>query len=240
MRGRLSLEAGKRVISHRLTDRFDVLQGEIPDVQIPIPNMTNGDIVTRAMFMAYHFSSFSPAQGVADPDKVELAGAMMGLLFNTTDYTRVFANNNELPGHCHKAGFRPVFRIIHDANDIRVIALSPRTQSFLGKFGAGMNKFLRDRSQQLVMLGPILLTIGKNIQIEGYRGRITRRIRSFMGTLGLESNYIIWTDATYPSISTMNSLGTYLSAAFFLRREISAFAGLYHLVRIDSAAYLKM
>jgi hypothetical protein len=41
-----------------------------------------------------------------------------------------------------------------------------------------------------------------------------------MGTLRLESNDIIWTDATYPAISTMSSLGIYLSASFMLRREI--------------------
>jgi hypothetical protein len=70
------------------------------------------------------------------------------------------------------------------------------------------------------MFGPIILTIGKNILVEGYQGWITKRIRTLMGTLGLESTDIIWTDATYPSISTMNALGTYLSASFFLRREI--------------------
>jgi hypothetical protein len=53
-----------------------------------------------------------------------------------------------------------------------------------------------NRDQQLVMLGPILLTIGKNIQVEGYQGWITKRIRAFMGTLGLENYNIIWTDPT--------------------------------------------
>jgi len=41
-----------------------------------------------------------------------------------------------------------------------------------------------------------------------------------MGTLGLESADIIWTDATYPTLSIMSSLSTYLSATHFLRREI--------------------
>ena len=41
-----------------------------------------------------------------------------------------------------------------------------------------------------------------------------------MGTLGLESNDIIWTDATYPTLSIMSSLSTFLSSTHFLRWEI--------------------
>jgi len=96
----------------------------------------------------------------------------------------------------------------------------PKTQGYLQRFGDGAIRFVHDGSQQLIMLGPIMLTIGKNIQVEGYEGWITKRIRAFMGTLGLELNDLIWTDATNPSLSTMNSLGTYLSASFMLRREI--------------------
>jgi DNA polymerase III delta prime subunit len=70
------------------------------------------------------------------------------------------------------------------------------------------------------MFGPIMLTIGKNIQVERFPGWITKRVRASMGTLGLESTDIIWTDSTYLAVSTMNSLVTYLSSAFFLGREI--------------------
>ena len=38
------------------------------------------------------------------------------------------------------------------------------------------------------MLGPILLTLGKNISPEGYTAWMTRRVRAVMGTLGLESS----------------------------------------------------
>ena len=41
-----------------------------------------------------------------------------------------------------------------------------------------------------------------------------------MGTLGLESADIIWTDATYPTLSIMSSLSTYLSSTHFFRRVI--------------------
>jgi hypothetical protein len=170
--------------------------------------------------MAYYYSLFCLSTGDTAPSKVTLAAAMLGLLFNVVDPTRILGGNAELYGHCNKAGFIPNFVIVNNEEDIANLAMENRVQNFLDKFGNGATLFLNDQSQQLVMLGPILLTIGKNIQVEGYAGWITRRIRAFMGTLGLENNEIIWTNATYPSISTMNSLGTFLSASFFLRREV--------------------
>jgi hypothetical protein len=85
------------------------------------------------------------------------------------------------------------------------------------RFGDGAQKFILNRAQQMIMLGPILLTMGKNISPERYIGWMTRRVRAMMGTLGLESTYIIWTDATYPTVS---SLSTYHSSTHYLRREI--------------------
>jgi hypothetical protein len=70
------------------------------------------------------------------------------------------------------------------------------------------------------MFGPVALMNGKSIQPEGFAGWMTRRIRAFMGTLGLNQDDIIWTDATYPALLALNSLGNFLSASFYLRREI--------------------
>jgi hypothetical protein len=203
-----------------MVDHYDVIQCAIPDVNIPILSIHNNTLVVRGIFMAYHYALFSLGPGDLKPNKAELAGAMLGLLFNTVDPTRILAFNNELVDHCVKAGFRPIFRIIENQEDILTISNHPRTQAFIRKFGDGLNRFLQDRAQQLIMFGPIMLTIGKNIQVEGFPGWITKRVRAFMGTLGLESTDIIWTDSTYPAVSTMNSVGTYLSSAFFLRREI--------------------
>jgi hypothetical protein len=94
------------------------------------------------------------------------------------------------------------------------------TQDFLAKFGDGMDHFLHDRTQQLIMFGPIALMIGKPVQPEGYAEWLKRRIRAFMGTLGLTQEDLIWTEATYPSLVCMNTLGNFLSASFTLRREI--------------------
>jgi hypothetical protein len=204
LRGSLMLESSKRVISHRLTDIYNVVQCTLPEVNIPILNVANTNVVARGSFMAHYYSMFCLSTGDPAPNKTSLAAAMLGLLFNVVDPTRIIGGNNELHGHCAKAGFIPKFIIINNQEDISDIAMSDHVQAFLEKFGNGAALFLNDQSQQLVMLGPILLTIGKNIQVEGYAGWMTRRIRAFMGTLGLESTEIIWTDATYPAISTMN------------------------------------
>jgi hypothetical protein len=59
LRGTLVLESSKRIISHRLTDRYEVIQGSIPDINIPILSVLNDDLPTRAMFMAYHLQGQS-------------------------------------------------------------------------------------------------------------------------------------------------------------------------------------
>jgi hypothetical protein len=203
-----------------LTDIYNVVQGDIPNIDIILLEVTNSDVRTRGMMMAYYHAKLNPPPGHLIPRQPALAGAMLGLLLNTVDYTRMLAYNNELTGHCHKAGFNPVFRVINTPEDLLAILRSPEVQHFLAKFGTGATLYLEDRAQQIIMLGPVLLTIGKNVQIEGYTGWMTRRLRGFMGTLGLDNSSIIWTDATYPIFSTMNALSIYLSSAFYLRREI--------------------
>jgi hypothetical protein len=112
-----------------MVDRYDVIQCEIPDINIPILSNRNNGLVTRGLFMAYHYSVFSLGPGDLPPSKAELAGAMVGLLFNTVDPTRILAFNNELVDHCIKAGFRPIFRILVAQADILAIADHQRTQS---------------------------------------------------------------------------------------------------------------
>ena len=137
--------------------------------------------------MAYHYSAFIIEQGAPNPQKEALAASMLGLISNTVDYARIIQDNNELSNFCISAGFRPVFRIISTEADILQVPGHPNTQRFLRKFGNGLRLYLEGRDQHIVMLGPILLTLGKNIQVEGYPGWITKRVTAFMGTLGLES-----------------------------------------------------
>ena len=68
------------------------------------------------------------------------------LKFVAQCYTIILTFNNELNGHCVKAGFRPIFRIITEQNDAVAIANHVRTQSYMRKFGYGVLRFIQDRS----------------------------------------------------------------------------------------------
>jgi hypothetical protein len=117
--------------------------------------------------------------------------------FSFLGYSHELTANNEYAGQ----GFHSEIQNIRDtANDIR-------PQCVLNKFCGGVAKFIRDRAQQLVMLRPI-------------RKNITRRIGTFMGTLGLGNNEIIRPEAILTAISRTNTVGTHLSASFYLSREI--------------------
>lgn len=220
LRGQLSHGAGKRVISHRLTDQIIISEGKLPRHDVILLNMSQQDTQIRGYFMAYHYGHFYVKPGELPPTQEKLLAHLIGVLLNTIDYTPVIINNNEFEGHCSKAGFIPIFRVIDDIEDIITISEDPITQEFLLKFGDGAYSFLNSRYQQVIMLGPLLLTIGKTIAPEGYTGWITRRIRAMMGTLGLWPTDIIWTDATYPDMTIMGMISSVLSSSYFLRREI--------------------
>ena len=57
-------------------------------------------------------------------------------------------------------------------DDICRVADNEAVQGFLLKFGDGAQRFW-NRAQQIIMLGPILLTIGKNVSPDGYIGWMT-------------------------------------------------------------------
>jgi len=220
LRGNLALGVGTRVISHRLSDQIGISEGEPPVVDVLMLSMDNQNVQARGFFMAYHYSRFFVEQGDTPLPQELLMSHFLGVLFNTIDYAKVLTNNNELEGHCRKAGFIPLFRIIRSVEDIIAVSEDPLTQQFLLRFGDGAEVFLSNRAQQLVMVGPLMLTIGKNIAPEGYIGWMTRRVRAMMGTMGLWSSDIIWTDATYPTMVVMGMISTFLSASHYLRREI--------------------
>jgi hypothetical protein len=78
-------------------------------------------------FMAYHYSAFIIEQGKPNPRKEHLTAAVLGLIFNTVDYVRIIIDNNELTGYCLDAGFRPIFRITSQLDEILQVAEDQRT-----------------------------------------------------------------------------------------------------------------
>jgi hypothetical protein len=94
-----------------MADTYEIIHSGTPDCDM-ILDVANGDLFYRAAFTAYHYSAFIIEQGEPNPWKEHLTAAMLGLLFNTTDYVRIILDNNELVGYCLDAGFRPIFRIV--------------------------------------------------------------------------------------------------------------------------------
>jgi hypothetical protein len=103
------LESSKQVISHRLIDIYNIITCDIPTINIPILSVSITNPVARGVFKAYYYALFCIGPGDANPGKFTLAAAMLGLLFNTIDPTRIIEGNNELLGHCINTGYRPNF-----------------------------------------------------------------------------------------------------------------------------------
>jgi hypothetical protein len=106
------------VISHTFTDTFEVLQGEIANIRIPLLDVNIENNIAMGIVMAYHYSKFMIATGEIVPDQTVLAGAMLGLLLNSIYYTRILEGPGELISHCIKSGFRPIFVKIVEFEDL--------------------------------------------------------------------------------------------------------------------------
>jgi hypothetical protein len=220
LRGELTRGSIKKTIEHRRVENIPVQTGDLPIKYVPILDVGITSVVIKGGFMAYHYAKFLLDIGQEESDKYTLTASMLGLLFNIIDYTRILSKNNELEFNCNSAGFRVGYQIISTDRDILAIVGDPSTQMFLAKLGDGMNNFLNDRTQQLIMFGPIALMLGQSVPPEGYTAWLSRRIRAFMGTFRLTLDDLIWTDPTYPALVSMNRLGNFLSACYTLRKEI--------------------
>jgi hypothetical protein len=106
---------------------FELSACDVPKVEIPILTSKDNDTSHKAVVMAYHYSIFVMDQGAMTSRREDLAGSMLGLLFNTVDYGQYLSknNNNELSTYCEDAGFIPVIRVLSEEEDIRRLAADP-------------------------------------------------------------------------------------------------------------------
>jgi hypothetical protein len=105
-----------------------------------------------------------------------------------------------------QAGILPVIRHYTTPEEIRELANTPQVRRFLDVIsGHNLELYMHHADQPLVMMGIILLTIGKQVNAEGYVGWINNRVRSFRGALGILDEYCVWTQGQYPpQMSTSN------------------------------------
>jgi hypothetical protein len=98
-----------------------IITCDIPTINTPILNVSITNFA-RGVFMAYFYGLFCIGPGDPKSGKLTLAAAMLGLIFNTTDPTRILEGNNELIGHGVKAGLRPNFIMMRTDQETTEIA----------------------------------------------------------------------------------------------------------------------
>jgi hypothetical protein len=170
----LALGAGNRVISHHFKDRYEVLPGEIPDIEIILLDVSTDETQLHGthngspLFPVHNW----PRGGQPLTGRTGRSHAWSIVQCNRLHKGSV--SQYEFQGQCAKAGFRPVFRVLKTESEVIDLAAQPYIASFLSRFGSGTKTFLNERAQQLVMLGPILLTLKENNRVEGFVGWLTK------------------------------------------------------------------
>ena len=94
---------------------------------------------------------------------------------------------------------------------------------FIEKIGGEdvfVDQYLTDTKVQLVLAGVILLTLGKQVNPQGYEGWFQNRVNTFGGVLGVATPQNIWTHTGAPSQRNMVAGYHFLSANFQVRTEI--------------------
>jgi hypothetical protein len=118
------------------------------------------------------------------------------------------------------AGIHPVI-IGYDNNLTTSLSEDPDVQSFIGQFhGHNRQLYCHHRDQHLLMVGIILLTLGKQVTAEGYQGWMENRVRSFRGSLGIPEGYCVWSSANFPNQHALSAMNYFFTASFLFRKHV--------------------
>jgi hypothetical protein len=157
-------------------------------------------------------------ESTAQPEPEELIGGMISYL-NCVLPPQAVEGSGLLDGALEQCGIRPVWRVVTPENlqEFR----TPETLRVFRLFNTeARRKFIRKRSQQIGLLGVILLLIGKSVTTAGYDGWMRNRLRTFRGVLGIGDDDFIWTVPNAPAQRILASLSTYLSASQKIRMRL--------------------
>jgi hypothetical protein len=148
------------------------------------------------------------------------ATAMISLLNNVLDPMDVMGHGL-MDSALKQAGIAPAIREFRTVDDIRELAATPKVRKFFDMFpGHNLELFQHHVDQPLILMGIILLAIGKQVNAESHVGWISNRIRSFRGSLGVLDEYCVWTQAQYPPQMALAAINAFMSASFELRKRI--------------------
>jgi hypothetical protein len=172
-----------------------------------------------AVLFADAFAAFYPEEG-AVPSPMAMATATISLLNNVLDPIDVMGHGL-MESALKQAGIALTIRTVQTPEDVREVAHHPRVARFFDMFpGHNLELFQHHIDQPLILMGVILLAMGKQVNAESHIGWITNRIRSFRGSLGIIDEYCVWTQDQYPSQMALSALNAFMSASFELRRSV--------------------
>uniref|UniRef100_A0AAT9JN77 Nucleocapsid protein n=1 Tax=Cryptotermes secundus lispivirus 1 TaxID=3133545 RepID=A0AAT9JN77_9MONO len=195
---------------------IDPLVPTCPTVQIGCPTGLTRDS-EYSVAILWSLRHFYPDAGII-PSSRELIGGLISYI-NCLLPSDMVEGQGQLTEALMYANIDPQWRIITKGN-YREFATHDALKVFRMFSHQGRELFTHERSQQLGLLGLILLLIGKSVTTAGYEGWVNNRLRTFRGVLGIQEDEFIWVLRTSPPQRVLASLSTFLSANQPLRTRL--------------------
>ena len=192
---------------------------DMPRVHVLVPSAAINTVRMKSVLLAKSYSAFFPPED-EPPSAYALMEAIASFLTNML-YPRQVFRDGELQNAFSRAGMTLIIDNINKEEQLRVMSRDPRVIEFMRKFDRSAQiQFTEERAQQILCVGIILLTIGKNVNPYNYDGWIKNRIRTFSGALGIPEGMCIWTESQCPPQDSLGTSYSFLSASFTLRRLV--------------------
>lgn len=182
-------------------------------------NPLRKEVKYHGLLLAKNYSAFMLADNEV-PDAGSISAAIVGLLADVTPFVNIFQADH-LKTAFAEAGYNLTYSEYTTDAHFETLATDPGVLRVLDLFSPQYRRvFLSDRREQILMIGPILLTMTKTINPQGYQNWLKNRIKTFRGVLGITDSECIWTDAQFPTQGAMQTCNTLLSAMFTMRRDL--------------------
>jgi hypothetical protein len=185
----------------------------LPRVHVQWPYDTINTPQLRSILLAKAYSSFYPDEMEAT-SSFSLMGGIASMLTNLVP-PKFVDRDGQLQAAFIQAGMNLVVDPYHTEEEVLELLNYPKVIEFLDKFEGDNIILYRDHSdQQILMVGIILLTLGKNVNPDNYTGWIRNILRTFKGALGIMDDRCCWTEAQCPPQETLAASYTILSVSF--------------------------
>jgi len=191
----------------------------LPTVQLICPAAHLNTPYLRGILLAKAYSSFYPLEEFP-VRPMHMAAGLASMLANLLNPDNV-ERRGELRDSFHKSGFNIVRWEFNTAAEVEGLLLDPQVRAFFDLFDVpDQAQFLAERDEQILCIGILLLTMGKDVNPDNYDGWIANRLKTFQGALGIVPDKSCWTSGQCPPQESLTSCYRFISASFFLRRTL--------------------